>query len=194
MTTLIIIGSILALIIVSLLIFMFTIKFDEQHNATSNALHAKIYNFLSATGELPNNICGYFWNYLLVILTLPFTFPIIIWDKIKPLKLSDNGATIALSYIFWMIVIFGSSAIYGLVTGLITILKALVFLAITIGVVIVVVAIVIGIAWLCDLYVESKYYKPKEPKIKPKKQSKESLLLKRLKDWKNRNCSIINWS
>lgn len=46
MTTLLIIGGFMLALIITLLVLMFTIKFDETHTASHESWHLKLFNIL----------------------------------------------------------------------------------------------------------------------------------------------------
>lgn len=139
---------------------------------------------------LPNNLCSYFWKVVFALLILPITcIPLKLWPR-------ENNYDPLICYfclgcLFY--VIMGMAGLGGwafvLKTGLpqpflfFPWLVSLVLTGIAFGIIFLV-AIIAGL--LCQIKdVLSNKEEPKEKEL--------SLILLKIKAWKEKNCPIINW-
>lgn len=196
MTTLLIIGGFMLALIITLLVLMFTIKFDETHTANRESWHLKLFNILRFSDDYdrPKTICQYFWLYIQYIISLPFTLPIVLFGAIF-YKLRDAVMSVyLLSMLFWGVILF-SFAIGGIIFdkgdagwSLSPWLATLIGFGITALILVTLIGIILFIGWLQDILHDYKYRNYDITKAQQK-----SMLTSRFKAWKEKNCPVINW-
>ena len=109
MTTLFIIGGIALLLVATILILMFTIKFDSDHNASMLSWHYRLFNVLRCAdsddiNNQPTNICSYFWKYVQYVISLPLTIlTVLLGIFIKAIKGTDKLYGVSIVFYFWII-------------------------------------------------------------------------------------------
>jgi len=199
-TFLISLGILCTILIVAALILNFSIKFDENHNASFDSWHFKLYALLRFENKYytnkPKTICLYFWNFLFYILIIPVTLPMIIIGFVAP-KIrfedgSNKGAIIAGGIFSWIAILLSFVAGIGILgyEDLKEFTPLQIFLSIITGIaaissVLTIVGLSIYGITEYDSYIKIKNYnRPSKP---------DSMLKLRYKAWKNKNCPMINW-
>jgi len=196
MTFLFIYGGLIALLMLSLLAVTFIIKFDKEHNASYNSWHYKLYCYLTFDDKAyPGNICLYYWKYVLHILLLIFTCPIIIYGIFWPKQRKPRNLWWT-TIIFWVelffIMIIGGTLIQDFNLYIFNIYILDIFLIGTIfwiGMLLAAGLILFSIWGISELI---KHYKSKRLTTLYK-EKETSLIILRFKSWKDKNCPIINW-
>ena len=188
MTTLIIIGSILLTIMVTLFIFVLSIKFDPDHNALTSSFHYKLFNILRCANDEdvpPKTICIYYWKYVQYIISLPLTMFLIIINLFIKLK-NRVGTNILypLSILTWLpialIMAFGKVWYLEENVSILKIVIAGITSLILLGL----------LGTLLYFIIESVRKISTRKRYKPKTNP---MLKLRFKAWKEKNCPIINW-
>ena len=192
MTTLFIIGGSLLLIMIALFVFMLTIKFDKDHNASKDSFHYKVFNTLRFGDDyevLPPTICLYYWQYVKYIVLIPLTLPIVLIGSVFK-KLKDTTNLSGFTAAFWVTIILGCGWGNLIFINNVDEPSVSVFMACILGLLILITAfalillIIYGIVCLVE-YIKSKRTTPVA--------KEESLVKKRFKAWKDKNCPMINW-
>jgi amino acid transporter len=189
MTTLFIIGGMLLIIMIVLFIFMLSIKFDQEHNASKDSVHYKLFNILRFGGKhdhRPKTICAYYWKYVQYIVSIPLTLPLVLFGVFFKKK-RDTNLLYTVSFIILVFTTFGSMIGHAtFIDGIENPIMPIWLACLTgTGILIFLLAMAAGIMVGTSIYLERR-----KPIFKEKK---DSMIKVRIKAWKEKNCPMINW-
>jgi len=191
-----ILAGIILLISAAVLITVFSIKFDANHIAYESSWHWRLYKFLSFSGDKwnqsnkPFTICEYYWSFILRIVVLPLTLPILLLGSVFK-KMRGPRELRGFTIIFWLYLFVSFTigmSIYIEEDGLLYVELWRVILvgtgiltAITCFIAIVVFSIIGTLEMIRNR--DRKYSKPKT----------RSIVYLKFKSWKDKNCPMIHW-
>lgn len=199
-TILTIIAVVALLLSIATLIAVFGIKFDANHVGYKNSWHYKMYEFLSFSGmhykavRTPLTICTYYWNVIMKIWIFPLTLPILLFGLIVPkYKDADNLKLLTTTFwsynilsIMWGWIFYSESGVEFTTPWYLVWLVGL-------GIFTAFLLFWILIVATCNAIKEYRN-KKQNARLNYKYSDKgKSILLLRIKSWKDKNCPMIHW-
>lgn len=179
MTTLLIVATVAGLLILTVLVLVFSIKFSADHSAPEKSWHLKLFRAITFEHEdyrLPSNICVYFWRYVLHILFIPWNILMILYGVLYPKQRDESGVMWTISTIKWFLLLLS----FGIGSAFRDGLEFHFWKSIGIGL-----AVLSSAALLIIIIFGLLHLINKAPK--------DTLLTTKISSWKDRNCPMINW-
>jgi len=187
MEILITIGGAYLLAIVAMFITTLLIKFDEEHSASKNSWHAKLFMLFYWNSTLPKTICSYFQLWVIIIFIWPILLPNFILNLIKRKMIFDtNNSVIVFLLYLYIIMSILAGALYIPKEGNYLLLYFIYGFLTSTGSIVISAGLIFGIKSIDDYYKEKRY--------NIKRTGGKPMLITRIKSWKDRNCPYINWT